>query len=205
MNLNVLSLHNSIESAFEKPNVLLALVLVIVPVLIAALFYLFTGALVDWAAFALEQVVKRYVLFFVLAVLVFAIGLVFNNKEMRGRFAEVVSALGLIYVIAIIIALISLLSPLLLAPGFFSAVQNFAKSGTVEELSTNILFLQSVMPQGINLGLLTVFLIAGLILLLYQLVIFYKIISFVSKQKPWINLALLVLLLFIIGLGSMLF
>ncbi|HLD59230.1 MAG TPA: hypothetical protein VI977_06400 [archaeon] len=205
MNLNILSLHHAIESAFEKPNVLFALLLVILPVIITALFYLLTGALVDWTAFALEQIAKRYVLFFVLAALVFGIGIAFNSREIRGRLSGVVSSLSLLYVIAVAASLISLLAPLLLAPSLFNTFQNFSRAGSIEEFAASIIFLQSTAPQDINIALLTVFLIVVIILLLYQIVMLYKIISFVSRQKPWINIALLVLLAFIIGYGTMLF
>lgn len=200
MNLNVLRPGNSVKSAFESPGVLLALVLVIIPSVFAAISYFLNGADVEWDVFAWEFIAKKYILFFVLAFLIFISGKLLNQKKQSVSLKGIISALGLIYVIAIIMAVLSLFSRLLFSQEFFSAVQEItAGNVSTEEFAISAQLIMQTMSSGINWILLIVFVIIGLVLLLWQTIILYKIFSFANQRKPWLNIIALIIGILVIG------
>jgi hypothetical protein len=202
LNWNIFEVSRSVEANFEKPGILPALIVVLVPALIAAIGYIAGGWNIDWAGFAVQHIVKRFVLFFVLAAMIFAVGMIFNSKNSRGMFSGIVSALGLFYVFAIIIAVISQIAQrLIFTPALMARIQVLS-TATVQEIAANTVLFMANLPKEINFPLFFGFLIIGLIICVWQYFVLYKIISFSSKRKPWINIASWAVIVFIYGLAS---
>ncbi|MDD5162752.1 MAG: hypothetical protein PHD95_00930 [Candidatus ainarchaeum sp.] len=202
MNLNIFKVSSSVDGNFEKPNIALALVIVIVPAIIAAIGYIADGLNIDWAEFAIQHIVMRYVLFFVLAAMIFAIGIAFHRKSREGLFAGVVSALGFFYVFAIILAVISQLAQrLVFSPAFLAKLQ-LLSAATTQEAAATVALLIATMPKEINFPLFFALIIIGLIIYVWQYFTLYKIISFSSGERPWVNIACWAVVVFIYGLIS---
>lgn len=197
MNLNVFRHGKAVASAFEKPNVLLALVLVGVAIALAGVNLVLNASAPDWNVFLVESVLKEYARFIALGILIFIAGMVLNRQNMKGKFTGVFSALGLTYVITIIVSVLSLvIGRLVFKPEFLHAL---GQAKTFEEMAMTALLWSSADPSAVNWTLLTVALVIGALLLVYQLFLVYKIISFVSKHRPWLNLIALIAILVVFG------
>ncbi|MDD5148459.1 MAG: hypothetical protein PHH08_03255 [Candidatus ainarchaeum sp.] len=202
LNLDVFSVSRAIEDNFEKPNIIVSLALVLVVAAIAAISFLMNGIAVNWAAFAIDNIIKKYILFFVLAAMVFAAGMIFNSKNSRGMLMGIISSLGLVYLLTVVLAVVSLFSRLIFSQEFFSAMQNAATAGTTQELAATAALMIATMPKGANFGLFIAFLAIGAAIMVWQWIVLYKIISHSSGQKPWINLACWAVIILLFGFAS---
>lgn len=200
--MNIFKVSRSVEDNFEKPNIGLALVIVLVPAIIAAIGYAAGNWSIDWAEFAVQHIVLRYVLFFVLAAMLFAIGIAFHRKSREGLFAGIVSALGLFYVFAIIIAIISQVAQrLVFTPALIAKLQ-LLSAATTQEIAANAALLIATMSKEINFPLFFAVIVIGIIIYIWQYFTLYKIISFCSGERPWINIACWAVIVLIYGLVS---
>ena len=118
MDLNILSPGKAVRLAFEKPSVPMALGLVLAASLAwVCISYLTLGGIsVERAASA---VMLSYVQYFVIAVIVFAIGLILAGKAAGKKFAGTLSAIALLQIVWIVTYVLSAAAQFLLFPGGF--------------------------------------------------------------------------------------
>lgn len=203
MNLNIFSPGKEVEKNFEKPDIPIALVIAIVPAIIAAIGYLVDGLTIDWAGFAIGHIAKRYILLVVLAALVFAVGMIFNRKNSKGMLKGIVSSLGLVYVFGIIIAIFSqIFQRIIFTPTTMAKITEISNLPTMQETAINAKIAFETGLKGINWPLFILAIIIMGIIYLWMFFVLYKIISFSTKEKPWINLACLAAIIFICGIAS---
>ncbi len=106
MNLNILSPGKAVSSAFEKPNVALALGLV----LAAAIVWLgMIAALKKTVSIelAVSGIASSFVFFIVFVLIIFALCFILNRKVLKGKFSGLLSALALLQIIWIVGYIIS--------------------------------------------------------------------------------------------------
>jgi len=116
MDLNILSPGKAVRLAFEKPNVPMALGLVLAASIVwIGTSYLTSGGIsVERAASA---VILGFVQYFVIAIIVFAIGLILAGKAAGKKFAGTLSAMALLQIVWIATYVLSALFFFLLFPG----------------------------------------------------------------------------------------
>ncbi len=110
MNLNIFSPAKAVDAAFEKPNVALALGLVLAAAIVELIlraFLVLKQASIELAAIA---VAGSFVSFIVFALIVFALCFILNRKALKGKFSGLLSALALLQIIWISVYIISIIS-----------------------------------------------------------------------------------------------
>jgi len=197
MNLNVLQPKKAVESAFKKPNVPLALILVVLPSLASI-----ASSIVFGAPFKVENavysIVLAYVAFFVLAFVIFALVAILKGSEAKGKMAGYLSALSLVKIASLAIVLLSVVAiPLCFSPAAMNAV-----AAAANETSPGIAVGMAAAfveenPNAINWPLFSVFLaIAAIILILGAYLVFLGIKKL--SNTGWLGAVALAIIAFII-------
>ena len=120
MNLNIFSPGKAVAAAFEKPNVALALGLVLASAIIWLLQVFLITKQVD-AVLAAIAVARSFVSFIVFLPIIFALCFILNRKALKGKFSGLLSALALLQIIQIIVYIISIISFSLVIPANVAA------------------------------------------------------------------------------------
>lgn len=191
MNINILHPSKAVDSAFEKPNIAIALVLVLLPSLAFLGGLAFYGE--DVLSYAVYEVVLAYVTFFALALIVFALGLLFDGKRAKGKFAGTICALSLLQIIYLAFSLLSLIAmPLVLSPAAIEFAKHAGADQTGEFLTLN--------PGAANLAIFAFFLAIGACLIAWGIYILYRCIRKLAETRAFTALILAIITLIIIGL-----
>ena len=108
MNLNIFKPGQAVDSAFEKPNLTIAMILVLLPTLA------FLGGLMlygfDISGYAIFEIAIAYIIFFILGLVVYATGIIFNGEKAKKQFLEVLSATALLQIVSLIFIILSFLT-----------------------------------------------------------------------------------------------
>lgn len=203
MNLNVLKPGAAVSSAFEQPNPGLALLLVLVACGVIAGQILFLGFPLKIVDFAINVVVMYYIYFFILAVLLYIAAFILKGREaVTGRFAGIVSALGLLQ-LPIIIGLIIYTAaiPAIFSPLALELVRDVATGeSTGEILAIQVNYLIENDVELVNFGTLYIFVPLLLLIALFNLFLLYKIVSKLFQYRILGNIIVMVVILIILGL-----
>jgi len=198
MNVNILKPGKAVESCFEKPNILLAVVLVLLP----TIAYIVSGMLygVQILDSGVMQLVLGFVKFFTLVLVVLAMGLLFDSKKARGKIAGLFSALALIQIIGLLAVLLSaLLIPIVFsqdAIGFASKATMGADQARIQMQVQQ--FVESN-PDAVNLPMFGVSLVIAIILLIWGFYLGYLAIKRFTETKPLTAIILALIAFTIMG------
>jgi len=109
MNLNIFSPGKAVAAAFEKPNVTLALGLVLAAAIawLAQVFLILKQVSVE---LAVSGIASSFVSFIVFVLIIFALCFILNRKVLKGKFSGLLSALALLQIIWIAVYIISIIS-----------------------------------------------------------------------------------------------
>ncbi len=199
MNLNLLKPKQAVESAFQKPNIAIALVLVLLPALgsIAGKMVFGLPALNSAAYF----IATGYVRFFVLVLVAFALSLVLNAKAAKGKLLGLFSALSLTQAIALAIIILSVLSaPAYLSPAAMNAIANAAQSPDPNVQYQLISEFVEENSNAVNIPILSFFLLTSLGLLIAALYVTYLSIKKTAECRTLAAALLTIIAFTIIGL-----
>tara|TARA_Y100000310_G_scaffold345478_1_gene465455 strand:+ start:8666 stop:9295 length:630 start_codon:yes stop_codon:yes gene_type:complete len=179
MNLNVLKPMQAIDSAFEKPNVALALILVLVAGIIAAVTPLTFGLQIDLAASALA-IIGYYIGFILLAVLVYVAAFILKGKEaVSGKIPGIISGLGLMMIPVIVSLIVVIVVVQMILPPFAVSLAQDLQTGAVavEDIPTWVNHLYDQNIDSINFT--GFYALSGLLVLigLFNVYLLYRIIN----------------------------
>ncbi|MFA4855470.1 MAG: YIP1 family protein [archaeon] len=192
MNLNILHPSKAVDSAFEKPSIPIALVLVLLPSLAFLCGLIVYGQ--DISSFAVYEIILAYVTFFVLVLIVFALGLLFDGKKAKGKFAGTICALSLLQIVSLAFSVLSLIAiPLVLSP---EAIQFAGHASGTDQISEFL----TLNPSAINFAALAVFLAISACLIVWGIYILYKGIRKLTETRAFTSLILAIITLIILGL-----
>jgi len=192
MNLNIFKPGQAVDSAFEKPNLTIALLLVLLPTLA------FLGGLMlygfDILEYAIFEIVLAYVIFFILGLVVYATGIIFNGEKAKSQLLEVLSATALLQIVSLIFIVLSFLTINLI---FSPAAIEFA---TTAENPNQIGGFIAANPGSVNLVFFAILTIIAIALITLGIYILYKTIRKITETRAFTSLVLAAVILFILGI-----
>jgi hypothetical protein len=182
----------AIQSAFEKPNIAIALVLVLLPSIVFLAGLALYG--IDIAPFAAYEIVIGFVTFFVLALVVFALGLIFDGKRASGRFLGTFCALSLMQIVSLAFVLLSLIATsMVFSP---DAIEFSKRAGSFNQVSTFL----ALNPGSVNVAAFGVFLAISACLIVAGIYLLYRAIRSLTETRAFTALILAIITLIILGL-----
>jgi len=199
MNLNILKPGQAVESAFKKPNIPLALLLVLLPSLA------FIGGRMAYGVQVLDralyEIVLGYVSFFVLVLVVLALGIIANRKKIAGKMPGLISALSLLQIIALATLILSFaLLPLVASPATIEFAVQAGKSASTEMTVAQVEEFLLENPEAVNFTALAVFLAIGLALSVLGLYMLYLTAKKLTESRTLTALLITIVAIIVIGL-----
>jgi len=192
MNLNIFKPEQAVESAFEKPNLAIALLLVLLPTLA------FLGGLMlygfDISEFAIYEIVLAYIIFFILGLIIYATGIIFNGEKAKNQLLEVLSATALLQLVSLIFIVLSFLTINLV---FSPAAIEFAITAENTDQISNFI---TANPGAVNPIFFAIFTIIAIALVILGIYILYKTIRNITETRAFTSLVLTAVILFILGI-----
>ena len=192
MNLNIFKPGQAVDAAFEKPNLAIALVLVLLPSLAFLGGQMLYGF--DVSGYAIFEIVLAYVMFFILGLVVYAVGIVFNGEKAKNQLLQVLSAVSLLQIVSLIFVVLSFLTMNLV---FSPETIEFAVSA---ENPNQIGGFIAANPGSVNLVFFAIFTIIAIALIALGIYILYKCIRKITKTRAFTSLVLAAIILFILGI-----
>lgn len=119
-----------VKNALEKPNILVAVVLVVIYSVLSFATKPLLGITFSVNEFAIA-IAKTFVGFLLMGGIIYVIAVVLKGKEVKVGFSNIASALSLIYVFFIIGAILSLISSALFLSQGMGVVADIAKKETL--------------------------------------------------------------------------
>lgn len=199
MNINIFRPGKAVESAFENPNILLALALVLLPSLASIAGRMAYG--IDATGNAIYEIALAYITFFVLLLVVFALGLILDAKKTKGKFVSVFSALSLIQVTQLLIIVVSfLVVPLVFSPETIAFAIQASQASDTGMATLQLTEYVSETPGAVNVPILGFVAIAGTAIALLGMYILYLCIKKLTETRTITAAMLTLVALVILGL-----
>ena len=195
MDINILRPGHAVKDAIERPNLALALILVLIPVVVAF------AARMDFSEKALVAavypIVASVVTFFLLTIVIFVLCRLVGSKEKKG-FAGLFSALSLVKIVSLIIVLLSLVAmPLVLSPKATAFLEEKAESRNSGLVAVQAEQFFEENPDSFNMPVFGAFLFVTLLLLIFALDLVYTAIKEFTGAK-WLTALVLTIVAFIV-------
>ncbi len=182
MNVNIFSPGKAVDSAFEKPNLVLALILV----LLSSLAFLGSRMAlgIDVSSQAAYAIVFGFIEFFVFFLVALAIGLLLDFKKAKAKMLGLFSALSLVQVIWLIVMLLSIaFIPLSFSPKTVEFARNIGPATDEQRLWTQTEAFVNENPDAVNLPVFSAFLVIGLVLLAWGFYLNYLVLRRLTETK----------------------
>jgi len=200
MNLNILLPGEAVESAFKKPSLLTALVLVLLPAIASIAAKMLFGVQIGLEN-AAYGIVLSYVGFFALAIIAFALAWILNNQATKGKFVPFFCALSLVKIISLVIVLLSFLTmPLYLSPEAMQMALQAGNSANGEMAVAQASNFLASNQGAVNLPVFAAFLLIGALLTVYGIYVLYLCIKGLAGGKKLSSILITVIALIILGL-----
>lgn len=169
---------NTVKDAIEHPSIKLAVILVLLPLIIAAIGSHLFGFHVRIDSLIIKFIAE-IILWLVTALVLLIIIYFFGMKQIRTKFSGIITALSLVKVILSLFLLIAILMlPLSISSEIIHSFAEFEDGEIgVNELSANISEELNNNPNAFNPVIFMLFVLIGLILFLLTLYVYYCIIS----------------------------
>ncbi len=200
MDFNILKPKKAVEAAFEKPNIGIALILVLLPALVAI-----AESFVRQGAFDLEGavsgIVLAYLAFFLLAIIIFLLGFLVNPKAVKGKAAGLLTSLSLIQIISLFVIVLSIATmPLVISSQAMEMLSTASSAPSQEIRAVNIGNFLAQNPAAINipvLGILLAITFAAFVLGIYLI---YLSVRKLTGSRKLVALLFTLIAMLILGL-----
>ena len=192
MNLNILKPSQAIDAAFEKPNLAIALVLVLLPSLAYLAGQMLYGF--DILGYTIYEIVLAYVTFFILALVIYAIGLVFNGEKAKGQFKQVLSAVSLLQLVSLAFIVLSFIAMRLV---FSQKLIEFAAKATNPNQISGFI---AASPGSVNYVFFAISTVIAIALTVLGICLLYKCIRKITETRAFTSIVLAIIILFILGI-----
>ena len=189
-----------VENSFKRPNVLLSLGFLLLPVAFTFLLRIFLGISLQPLQLGVVFVKELFLWVFSAAVLYILVRL-FKGSDVKGKFLAILGALSLRYVFSFLAMLLVFLVVFTIIPGqFFSKIAQIQSSSVSEQqilgISQAIEELSVQNETALFAGIATILLLEVFFVLL-NLYLLYSIILGSSKEKHGRNLFILIVFILI--------
>ncbi|HLC79706.1 MAG TPA: hypothetical protein VJG83_04785 [archaeon] len=179
-------LRNFVKARFDNPNILLALIFLLLPfallVAVRALFGISIQPL-DIAIGALREII-----YFILAsILMYILLVVFKGRNVRGKFSSIVSAFSTTYLITFIFSALCLLVVHIAVPGFFAKIATLQGQNVTFEQMLSVVSSLALPSESVLLALTIVMVLLGFFALFSGAYVIYKIGKLVDEHNSFSN------------------
>jgi len=199
MDLDILHPGKAVESAFEAPNLVLALVIVLLAP-VASVGGRFLYSLPVTAEGAIYTVAFAYVSFFLLAIVAFVLAMLFNAKAAKGKFMGLFSALALTRIVALVVEIFSIATiPLYVSPKAMAVIVEVSSSPNLQLMVNKLNDLIASSPDAINVGVFSILLAIGFAIMLFGAYIAYLAVRKLASSSRWAAIGLTAIAFIIVG------
>jgi len=195
MNLNIFKPGQAVKDAIEHPNFVLAMILVLLPSIVA--FVAKMNFSEQALAGALGPIVVNAVTFFLLVLVVFVLCKLVGSKSNKS-FDGLFSALSLMKIVSLAVVLLSLVAmPLTLSPeaAEFSREKAESKNPGLLEIQVGTFIEEN--PDAVNMPVLGAFLFITLLFLIFALDLVFTAVKEFTGAK-WVTALVITIVAFII-------
>lgn len=199
MNLNIFKPGDAIEDNIERPNMGMALFLVLVPSLMWILFNFYYGFIIDFLALG-YAVLKSYIILIVMTLLFYFTGYIFRGRELKGHLGGVMSAVSVLWIFMAFLSILGFAMISLVPAETITGLKVMGQYGASYEqiIGSNALENLEITELMIT-GFIMIFLI-GFAVLLWYFYYAYKLVKILTKQPILISFVITLFLLFLVGL-----
>ncbi|GEM_PF-3998903 len=196
MNLNIFSPGKAVQSAIDRPDARVALLLVLIPTIASAIGSLFFQFPIQWAGIGIG-LLKSIANWIILGILVYLAAYLVNGKALRGKFAGVLSAVSLVWIVSLLATLLGIIFFMTAFPASAMNVLRLNATGQLSPAETGQQLSEILSQSGfVNGTLALVFFGIGIILLALALLLLYRTISDLApKNRILTKLILLIAVL----------
>jgi hypothetical protein len=195
MNLNIFRPEQAVMDAIERPNFVLALILVLLPSLAAIIGRMDFGE--KFLVGSIYSIVLSFIAFFLLTLTVFVLCKLVGGKAGK-RFAGLFSALSLIKIVSLIVVVLSLIAtPLILSPQAMEFLEERAEARNSGAMALQAGQFFEENPDAVNLPVFGAFAFITLLLLIFALYLVYTAIKVFTGTK-WVTALVLTIVTFVI-------
>ncbi len=190
MNLNILSAQKCVQSAIDRPDARLALLLVILPVIVNLVGYALVGF--SFNAFNTVLAFGRAILIWLLVSLAgYIILYLAKGDYIRGKFFSIASAFSLVWIVILIMTLVSVIAtPLIFSREIIEEARLLQVGGQSQsEFGERALSLIEQNPDSVDENLALALVALTLILLLWGFYLVYLTVSDLASKGFFKNLA----------------
>jgi hypothetical protein len=193
MNLNFFKPKELIKSGYDKPNLGLSVLLVLLPFFFIFLIGLFYGFPIDLMTMGLSII--NYLLFwFIGGILLFILIYILKGKKAEFNLKGILFNLSLINFISALMFVISFIGLILMNPSIFSELSHIVNTTVTAETTIEMLSEITFISSEISLIVFILIALIGLILTFYAFYLLYLIISVTKKE--WIAKNIIILLIY---------
>ncbi|MDO8634333.1 MAG: hypothetical protein Q7K34_03510 [archaeon] len=190
-----------VSSSLEKPKLLLAALLVLLPVIFRIAAGFLVGVNFD-APYNGFLALTNMALWLASGIGLYAIIYVFKGSSVKGKLSGVLTAISYVSFFFTLSLLLAVLVIFLLVPGFFAGVKN---AQGLDPQNAMQAFIEGL-PQPQNAALFVagigILILAGIAFLVLTLYLYYSVIALSSSEKPKRNIfALIFFVLFLLFIG----
>ena len=199
MNLNIFKPSDVIQDNIDRPNMGMALFLVLIPSLMWILFNFYYGFMIDFLALG-YAVLKGYVLLFVMTLLFYFTGYIFRGRELKGKLGGVMVAVSVLWVFLALLSILGFAMIMLVPADTITNLQVLNQYGASYEqvIESNALANLEITDSMIT-GFIMIF-IVGFAVLLWYFYYAYKLIKVLTKKPILVSFVMTLILLFLVGL-----
>ena len=199
MNLNIFKPSDAIEDNIARPNMGLALFLVLIPSLMWILFNFYYGFMIDFLALG-YAVLKSYVLLVITTLLFYFAGYIFRGRELKGKLGGVMTAVSVLWIFLALLSILWFAVLMLIPADTITSLQELSQYGASYEQVIQSSTLENLeMTDSLITGLI-IFLFLGFAVILWYFYYAYKLIKVLTKKPILISFLITLFLLFLVGL-----
>ncbi|MBN2127340.1 MAG: hypothetical protein JW703_03020 [Candidatus Diapherotrites archaeon] len=183
-----------VRKGYEKPELSLSVLFVLMPFLFLILIGFFYGFSFD-LVMSLISLIKQLLLWVLGAVLLFVLIYILKGKQAEFNLKGILFNLSLVQLISFAMLFITFISLLIASPNIFSQLAEISQNaGTVAE-ATAMLSEVSFLSGDSNLLVFGLLIVIGIILTVYSLFILYFTIS--VTKKDWLAKNIIILIVYL--------
>ncbi|MFH1240409.1 MAG: hypothetical protein V1672_04270 [Candidatus Diapherotrites archaeon] len=199
MNLNIFKPSDVIQDNIDRPNMGMALFLVLVPSLMWILFNFYYGFMIDFLALG-YAVLKGYVLLVITTLLFYLTGYLFRGRELKGKLGGVMTAVSVLWVFIALLSILGFALIMLVPADTVTSLKVLDQYGaSYEQVMGSTTLTNLEISDAMVTGFIMIFLV-GFAVILWYFYYAYKLIKVLTKKPILLSFVMTLILLFLVGL-----
>ena len=175
-----------IDSQFNESKVGKGILFFLLPFLLLLGFSLFIGINVNFVELLLA-IVKEFAYWIFASIVLFVLLIAFKGKEVHGKFSSIMAGFSVTFLVNFVMALLSFLVVFLAIPNFFRKIATLQGKELSFEQILSVINSMAMPSQEIVIILFILLLAIGIIAVISNLFVVYKIGNLVRKTTAFSN------------------